>query len=60
MTSLTSTVRNIHRVEANALTQVVDIFAPPYTRQRIRDSEYYALDEAMYQGREGVFEATVA
>ena len=29
--SLTSTVRNIHRVEANALTQVVDIFTPPYT-----------------------------
>ena len=57
--SLTSTTANIHRVEAHALTQVIDIFAPPYTRERIRGTKYFRVDEEVFEKRKGIFEATI-
>ena len=58
--SLTSTIGNIHRVEAHALTQIIDIFAPPYTPERIKQSHYFEVDDEPFEQRKGVFEATVA
>jgi cysteamine dioxygenase len=55
--SLTSKQRNIHRVAAGELSQIIDVFAPPYTKERIADSKWFTVDEEPYQGREGVFEA---
>ncbi len=59
VSTLTSKERNIHRLEARALTQLVDIFAPPYTRERVRKSRWFDVDEEEFEGREGVFEARV-
>lgn len=56
---LTSKQRNIHRVEARALSQIIDVFAPPYTRERIQGTKYFRVDEEPFEGREGIFEATV-
>lgn len=44
VSSLTSKARNIHRLEARKLTQLVDIFAPPYNRERIQKSSWYDVD----------------
>jgi hypothetical protein len=57
--SLTSTQRNIHRVEARELSQIIDLFAPPYTRERIKGTKWYKVDEEAFKGRKGVFEAEV-
>lgn len=59
VSSLTSRERNIHRVEARVLTQVVDIFAPPYDRQRVAKSSWFEVDPEPYEGRAGIFEATI-
>ena len=57
--SLTSKQRNIHRVEARELSQIIDIFAPPYDRDRINGTKWFTVDDEPFKGREGVFEATV-
>jgi hypothetical protein len=57
--SLTSTLGNIHRVEARALTQIIDVFAPPYNQARIKESKYFRVDEEPFEERKDVFEATV-
>ena len=44
VSSLTSRERNIHRLKAKELTQLVDIFAPPYNRDRIQKSSWYEVD----------------
>jgi cysteamine dioxygenase len=56
---LTSKQRNIHRVEARALSQIVDVFAPPYTRDRIENSTWYTPDDEPFNGRAGIYEARV-
>ena len=60
VSSLTSKERNIHRVEAKVLTQVVDIFAPPYDRQRSAKSSWFDVDPEPFEGRDGIFEATIS
>ena len=60
VSSLTSKERNIHRVEARVLTQVVDIFAPPYDRQRAAKSSWFNVDREPFKGRPGIFEATIS
>ncbi len=57
--TLTSKERNIHRVSANELAQIIDIFAPPYNKQRAADSSYFTVDEEIFQGQAGIYEATV-
>lgn len=59
VSTLTSKARNIHRLKARELTQLVDIFAPPYNRERIHASRWFDVDDEPYEGREGTFEAKV-
>ena len=62
VSTLTSKERNIHRVLAREFTQLVDVFAPPYDKQKIADSTWYEVDTEEYRTidgvKEGFFEAT--
>ncbi|MGJ8656973.1 MAG: hypothetical protein ACSHX6_11035 [Akkermansiaceae bacterium] len=59
VSTLTSKERNIHRVAAREFTQLVDIFAPPYDKERIQNSNWYNVDPEGYKGKtDGLFEAT--
>ena len=44
VSSLTSKKRNIHWLEAHETTQLVDIFAPPYNKDRIEKSSWFDVD----------------
>ena len=57
VSTLTSKERNIHRVAAREFTQLVDIFAPPYDKKRIADSNWYHVDTEGYKGKDKLFEA---
>ena len=61
VSTLTSKERNIHRVSARKFTQLVDVFAPPYNRQRSLDSTWYEVDTEEYRingkAQDNVFEA---
>lgn len=58
VSTLTSKERNIHRVAAREFTQLVDIFAPPYDKERIENSNWYVVDPEGYKGKDTIFEAT--
>ncbi|MDA0766272.1 MAG: hypothetical protein O3A87_07320 [Verrucomicrobia bacterium] len=60
VSTLTSHERNIHRVEALDLCQVIDIFAPPYDPQRSAKSTFFNVDPEPFKGKQGLFEATLA
>lgn len=60
VSTLTSKERNIHRLKARSLTQLVDIFAPPYTRERIAKSRWFDVDPEPYQGKGSEFLAKVS
>ncbi|BCX49003.1 hypothetical protein HAHE_29110 [Haloferula helveola] len=57
VSTLTSKERNIHRLQARSLTQLVDIFAPPYNKERVQKSRWFDVDTEPYKGRDGCFEA---
>ncbi|MBK1828655.1 hypothetical protein [Haloferula rosea] len=59
VSTLTSQDRNIHRLKARQLTQLVDIFAPPYTQERVRKSRWFDVDAEPYQGEGRDFLAKV-
>lgn len=59
VSTLTSTERNIHRVSAPVFSEVIDIFAPPYTAENSAKSRWFTVDEQAYQGQPGVFLAKV-
>lgn len=59
ISTLTSRERNIHRLKAHALTQLVDVFAPPYNQERARDSRWFRVDSEPYRGTEGDYLAKV-
>jgi cysteamine dioxygenase len=59
MTTLTSKARNIHMLKARAVTQLIDIFTPPYNQQRVADSRWFNIDEAPRAGTTDLFEAEV-
>jgi hypothetical protein len=44
VSALTSKASNIHKLKAKKLTQLVDIFAPPYNKDRIEKSSWYEVD----------------
>lgn len=50
VSTLTSKARNIHSLKATELTQLVDIFAPPYNKERIEKSTWFEVDPDPYQG----------
>jgi hypothetical protein len=58
VSTLTSKERNIHRVAARDFTQLVDVFAPPYDKERIANSNWYVVDTEGYKGKDKLFEAT--
>ncbi|BDS07856.1 hypothetical protein NT6N_28960 [Oceaniferula spumae] len=58
VSTLTSKERNIHRLKAHSLTQLVDIFAPPYNKERAQKSTWFSVDPEPYQGRQKIHEAT--
>ena len=61
VSTLTSKKRNIHRLQANHLTQLVDIFAPPYNKQRAQKSSWFNVDPEPVQqpgGPHKVYKAT--
>lgn len=49
--TLTSKERNIHRLRARELTQLIDIFAPPYTPERVKGSRWFEVDKEPWKGR---------
>jgi len=55
--TLTATRGNIHMLSALQFTRMIDVFTPPYDRDRVRRSRYYDMDSTPYLGRDGVFEA---
>lgn len=58
VSTLTSKERNIHRLKAQSLTQLIDIFAPPYNKERARNSSWFKVDTEPFQGYEKIYEAT--
>ncbi|MGC6564029.1 MAG: hypothetical protein ACON38_00305 [Akkermansiaceae bacterium] len=53
VSTLTSKERNIHKVRAKELTQLIDIFAPPYNKERIRKSSWFDVDPDPYTFEKG-------
>ncbi len=58
VSTLTSKERNIHRVAAREFTQLVDVFAPPYDKERTANSIWYEVDTEGFKGKDLFFEAT--
>lgn len=50
VSTLTSKARNIHSLQAKELTQLVDIFAPPYDQDKIEKSSWYDVDPEPFEG----------
>lgn len=59
VSTLTSQARNIHTLKAKAVTQLIDIFTPPYNKERSEKSCWYELDEAPVAGSKTIYEAHV-
>lgn len=59
ISTLTAKARNIHTLKATKVTQLVDIFTPPYDKQKIEDSKWFELSPEPIQGQKDVFEAKV-
>lgn len=59
VSTLTSKERNIHRLKARELTQLVDIFTPPYNKDRAKRSRWFDVDDEPYQGKGKEFLAKV-
>ena len=51
---------NIHTLHALEFTRMIDVFTPPYNRDRIIRSRYYKIGNEPYEDRNGVFEAAVS
>lgn len=61
VSTLTSKARNIHRLKARSLTQLVDVFAPPYNKERARNSTWFKVNPEpirTHHGHQHVYEAT--
>lgn len=43
VSTLSANHRNIHWLKANTFSRMIDIFAPPYNRQRARDSKRFRI-----------------
>lgn len=54
--TLTGTRGNIHTVRATEYTELLDVFTPPYTQDRIARYRYYVRDSEPYSGSD-VYEA---
>lgn len=59
VSTLTSRERNIHTLTARKLTQLVDIFAPPYDKEKIEKSKWFDVDPEPFQGEGKIHLATM-
>lgn len=59
ISTLTAKTRNIHTLRARKVTQLVDIFTPPYNDERVKQSHWYELAAEPLKGQKDLFEAKV-
>jgi hypothetical protein len=57
ISTLTAKARNIHTLKAHKVTQLVDIFTPPYDKESIEQSNWFKLSSDPVAGQTDVFEA---
>lgn len=57
--TLTMNRGNIHELHAKEFTRMIDVFTPPYNRDRSSRARYYWIGEDTYDGRTDTFEAEV-
>ena len=57
--TLSATHRNIHSLKASQFSRMIDIFAPPYNRQRARDSKRFKIT-ATENASKKIYRAVVA
>jgi cysteamine dioxygenase len=57
ISTLTAKARNIHTLKARKVTQLVDIFTPPYNEERIEQSNWFELSPDPLSGQPDIFEA---
>ncbi len=57
ISTLTAKARNIHTLHAKKVTQLVDIFTPPYNKKRIEQSHWFEISPDAVPGHEDLFEA---
>jgi cysteamine dioxygenase len=57
ISTLTAKARNIHTLRARKVTQLVDIFTPPYNDERVEQSHWFELAPEAVPGQPDVFEA---
>lgn len=55
--SLTSKKRNIHTLNAQQQTQLIDVFAPPYDKLRAAKSSWFSIDSETFQDNDNIYEA---
>lgn len=60
VSTLTAKARNIHSLRARKVTQLVDIFTPPYNDERTAQARWYELAPAPMPGKPDMFEAKPA
>jgi len=59
ISTLTAKARNIHTLRARKVTQLVDIFTPPYNDERVKESHWFELAPEALPGKPDLFEAKV-
>ena len=57
--TLTVNRGNIHELHAKEFTRMIDVFTPPYNRDRSTRSRYYWISKDAYEDRTDTFEADV-
>ncbi len=60
ISTLTAKARNIHTLKASKVTQLVDIFTPPYNDERVEQSRWFKLAPDPVEGHKDIFEAEVS
>jgi len=59
ISTLTAKARNIHTLKARKPTQLVDIFTPPYNKERSEKSNWFELSPDPLPGHKDLFEARI-
>jgi hypothetical protein len=54
VSSLTADTYNIHGVKAEAFSQIIDIFTPPYDLVRIKESRWFQVSQPTEKGSEAI------
>lgn len=57
--TLTVSRGNIHELRAKEFTRMIDVFTPPYNRDRSSRTRYYWIGKDTYEGRTDTFEAEI-